>query len=87
MKQKDIALIVFIVVVSAFISYFLSGILISSPKNRKESVEVVESIKADFPTVSQDPYSKFFNKDAINPTQTIKIGGDSNSKPFSGSGQ
>ncbi len=78
MKQKDIALIIVIVAISAALSYVLSGMLISSPKNRKEQVEVVPQISADF----SKPDQKYFNKDAVDPTRLIKIGEDSNTKPF-----
>lgn len=78
MKQKDIAVIVFIIGLSAIVSYFLSNAIIAPPKSRKQNVEVVEPISADFST----PDAKYFNKNSINPTQTIQIGNDSNSKPF-----
>lgn len=80
MKQKDIALIVFIVGISAIISMGLTKAIISTPKNRQQKVEVVEPITSEFTR----PDQKFFNKDSIDPTQTIQIGGVSNTKPFSG---
>ncbi len=78
MKQKDLALIIFIVGLSGIISYFISSAFISSPKNRQQKVEVVEKINSDFIR----PDAKYFNKDSKNPTQTIQIGNDSNTKPF-----
>ncbi len=80
MKQKDIFTIGFIIILSAIISLFVSNLLFASPKNRKQKVEVVEKISSEFST----PDKKFFNKDAINPTQTIQIGDNSNTKPFNG---
>ena len=80
MKQKDIAVIALIVVISMFISIIVSKLVISTPKNRQQKVEVVEKITPEF----NRPDTKFFNKDAINPTQTIQIGGDANAKPFNG---
>lgn len=78
MKQKDIATIAFIVFVSAVASIIISKLIISTPKSRQEKIEIVEPISADFTR----PSEKYFNSSSINPTQTIKIGGDGNTKPF-----
>lgn len=80
MKQKDIALIAVVVVVSGVISIILSNMLISAPKNRQEQVEVVQPITADFK--KPDTNDKYFNSAAIDPTQIIKIGDNSNPVPF-----
>ncbi|HSW37403.1 MAG TPA: hypothetical protein VLG37_03490 [Candidatus Saccharimonadales bacterium] len=78
MKQKDIALIIIIVFISAVLSLFLSKMLFASPKNRQQKVEVVEPISADFPT----PDSRYFNTQAFDPTKLIKIGDNTNPTPF-----
>jgi hypothetical protein len=78
MKQKDLALIAVIVVVSAILSYVVSNMLISSPKNRQQKVEIVQPITADFP--STDP--RYFNKNAFDPTKQITIGENANTDPF-----
>ena len=83
MKQKDIALILVIVFVSAIVSYLISNMLFGSPKNRQQQVEVVQPITADFPV----PDNKYFNEKAFNPTRTITIGQNNNTDPFSGSNQ
>lgn len=80
MKQKDIALILVIVFISAVISIVVSKILFASPKNRQQQVEVVQPITADFPT----PDTKYFNANAFDPTQLIEIGNSSNPNPFNG---
>lgn len=77
MKQKDIALIIIVVFLTAIGSFFLSGLLFKT-NNLSEKVDTVEPISADFKT----PDSKFFNPDAINPTQLIRIGDNSNNQPF-----
>ena len=87
MKQKDIVPLIFIVIFSGVISYFLSNAVISSPKNRQQEVEVVEAISADFPVTNEKPYTTIFNKEAVNPTQKIEIGNESNDKPFNESTQ
>jgi len=83
MKQKDLVLIIVIVFVSGVLSFFVSQFFFASPKNRQQKVEVVDAITSDFPT----PDSKYFNKDAVNPTQLIQIGDSNNPNPFNGSGQ
>ena len=81
MKQKDIALIIVIVFISALISFFVSKTIFSSPKNRQQQVEVVQPITADFPEARQVHY---FNSSAFDPTQLITIGQNANPDPFSG---
>lgn len=78
MKQKDLILIIVVVFVSGVFSVVISNMLISSPNNRQEKVEVVEPITAEF----TQPSEKYFNKSSFNPTQTIRIDGDSNNQPF-----
>lgn len=80
MKQKDITLIVVIVIVSGFFSLIISNIFISSSKNRSAKVEIVDPIDDEFP----QPDRKYFNKDSIDPTKNIRIGDDANNDPFSG---
>lgn len=78
MKQKDIALILVMVFISAVISFVLSGQIFGSPKNREQKAEVVEAITPEFPA----PPGKYFNANSINPTQLITIGGNTNPNPF-----
>lgn len=78
MKQKDVALILMVMFISAIISFFVSGMIIAPAKDRQQKVEVVEPISADF----RSPDSKFFNADAINPTQLIQLGENPNPTPF-----
>jgi hypothetical protein len=81
MKQKDIALILVIVFASAVLSFFVSNLIFGSAKNRQQQVEVVQPITANFPK----PDSRYFNKDAFDPTKQITIGQNTNPDPFSGS--
>lgn len=77
MKQKDIALIMIVVFVAAFASFFLSGMIFKS-NNLREKVETVEPISAEF----KQPSEKYFNTSSINPTQLIRIGDNKNPQPF-----
>lgn len=79
MKQKDIALIIIVVFFTGVGSFFLSGIIFRT-NHLSEKVETVEPISADF----SQPDKKYFNSDAINPTQLIQIGKNNNDKPFNG---
>ncbi len=81
MKQKDIALIAIIVIVSAILSLFISKAIFASPKNRQQQVEVVQPISASLPK----PDSRYFNNSAFDPAQSITIGQNTNPDPFNGS--
>lgn len=80
MKQKDLALILVIVFISAVLSYVVSNALIASPKNRQQQAEVVQPISSQF----KNPDRKYFNKEAFNPTKTIQVGDNNNPDPFKG---
>lgn len=81
MKQKDIALIVIVIVISAIFSVAISRLVFSSPQKRQQKVEVVEPISADFPM----PDSHYFNEQSVDPTKLITIGNNTNPNPFSAS--
>ena len=79
MKQKDIALIIVIVAVSAVISLFVSKSIFTSPKNRQQQVDIVQPITSDFP----QPDNHYFNSNSFDPTELITIGQNANPNPFS----
>lgn len=78
MKQKDLAMILLIVFISAIFSYFISKALITPPKNRQQKVEVVQAISSNF----NDLDSKYYNAQAFDPTKIIVIGQTNNTDPF-----
>ncbi|HSX32240.1 MAG TPA: hypothetical protein VLF43_03190 [Candidatus Saccharimonadales bacterium] len=78
MKQKDIALIIIMVFVSAVVALTLSKFVFAKPADRQQTAEKVDAITADFP----QPPSKYFNNGSVNPTQQIEIGNSSNPNPF-----
>jgi flagellar basal body-associated protein FliL len=79
MKQKDIVLIIVVAFVSAVAALVLSNFLFGSPSRSQQKAEVVDPITANF----QAPDRRYFNKDSIDPTQTITIGnGQTNQTPF-----
>jgi len=80
MKQKDIILIIVVVFISGVISIFGSKFFISTPKNRKQTVEVVTPITDDFPI----PSNQYFNENSVDPTTNVTIGNSTNTQPFSG---
>lgn len=78
MKQKDIALILVVIVVAGAFSFGVSGTVFKT-KKRDLTAEVVTKIDANF----ADPDPAVFNDKAINPTQLINIGDNStNPQPF-----
>jgi hypothetical protein len=76
-KEKDIALVIVIVVLSGVLSFFISNSFISPPE-RNEKAAVVEPITPEF----KEPNDAFFNESSINPTQIIQIEGEANPNPF-----
>ena len=83
MKQKDVALLIFIAVISGMVAYTASHFLFATPANRQKQVAVVRPISTDFAT----PDPRFFNSQSIDPSRSIEVGGNNNPNPFNGSGQ
>jgi len=79
MKQKDIALIVVVIFISAIVSVVVSKVLFASPAKRQQQVEVVQPISDEFPA----PDTHYFNNKAFDPTKLITIGDNTNPVPFS----
>ena len=78
MKKNDIILIIVVAFFSGVFSIVLSNLLFT-PKDKKElTAQKVDPITSAF----QKPDAKYFNNQAINPTQLIQIGDSSNPKPF-----
>jgi ABC-type anion transport system duplicated permease subunit len=79
MKQKDILLIVVIVVISGVFSILITKSIFVTPKTKKQQIYVVQPITVDFPS----PASQFFNSKSIDPTQLITVSPNANTNPFS----
>lgn len=83
MRQKDIVLIGSAALVAAVIALIFSGMVFNPPTERV-SVPVIDKIEPTFPDVKNDSdYNSFLNKDALDPTQPVQIGGSQNTSPFS----
>lgn len=78
MKQTDIALLVVIVSISLFVSYFIGNTLFANDESRSAEVKVAEEISSEFP----QPSPEIFNSSALNLTETIKIGNTKSDVPF-----
>lgn len=84
MQKKDLSTVIVIVIVAGSFSLVFSN-LILKPRVKRDSVEVVTPIPSEIPNVKNDPaYTSFYNPNALNPTQTIRIGDQQNQDPFSG---
>lgn len=83
MKQKDLALILIIVFISAVASFFISKAIFASPEKTQQEAEVVQAITSKFP----QPDKRFFNDQAFDPTKPITIGPGENPAPFRDSSQ
>ena len=66
MKQKDVALIIFVAALSGLVAFFVATKLIVTPANRQQQVEVVDVLSSTFNT----PDERFFNESSINPAHT-----------------
>lgn len=78
MKQKDIALIIVIVAVSGVASFFIARTLLMHASSRKMTAEDVQAISKEF----DQPDSRYFNSQSIDPTQLIQIGTSVNASPY-----
>lgn len=83
MKRKDLIVIGVTVFVAGLVSYFICSKFLFSGSSHNQTVEVVEAITSDFSL----PDKTIFNSDAIDPTQLIQIGPNSNDQPFTASTQ
>ena len=84
MQKKDLNTVIVIVIVAGVISFVFSNIVLK-PRVKREKVEVVQVISPEIPDVKGDKaYTTFYNPNALNPTQTIRIGDQQNQDPFRG---
>jgi len=81
MKQKDIALIIVICFVAAIFSFVLSSFIFGGSGDKTQQAEVVDKVSTDF----TQPSTRYFNQEALNPTETITIGDETNQNPFASS--
>lgn len=79
MKQKDIAIIIIVVVASGILAVLVSKLTIKSA-DKQQQAEIVLAITPDFPA----PDKRFFNSTSIDPTLPIQIGDNTNTDPFKG---
>ncbi len=75
MKQKDLPILAAIVIVSSILSLVITKTLFVTKSSKVLTAEKVDEIKPDF----QQTDAFIFNKDAVNPTELIRIGDTPNS--------
>lgn len=75
MKNTDIAAVILIASLSMLAAYFIADALIGRPDSGSVKVRTIDPITAD--VTRPDP--SVFNKDAINPTVEVIIGGQQSS--------
>jgi hypothetical protein len=71
MKRADVAGLIFIASLSILIAYFVASAVIGSPTGQSQTVKTFAPINANV----DQPDPSIFNKDAINPTVEVTIGG------------
>lgn len=74
MKQKDIVTLLVAGFIGGALSLIISNFIFGSTAERTETVKTVEPISTQFEELTPD--TRYFNKDAINPTQLIRIGNE-----------
>ena len=72
MKRSEMALIILVVAVSLFSSYFLLNALLGKPDESSMEVKTIEPLASE----AVKPNKNVFNSEAINPTVEIIIGGN-----------
>lgn len=72
MKRTDVAMIVFIASISMLLSYFVAKTVLGDVQNEAVTVKTAEPINAEV----VKPDTRIFNKDAVNPTVEVFIGGE-----------
>lgn len=78
MKQKDIAMILGCAGFSAIVAFAIATFVIGGPQKNLISVKIIDPITSEF----LPPDEKFFNKESLNPTQTVEIKPSDNKAPF-----
>lgn len=73
MKKTDIATLILIASLSVVAAYFIADAVLGRPSAESVKVKTVESISSEVAS----PDASVFNKDAINPTVEVIIGGQS----------
>ena len=77
MKKTDLAMIILIASVSVMLAYgIVSAIPILKPSTKAVQVKTIEP----YTSKVEDPDPAVFNRDAINPTVDVTIGGKSGSQ-------
>lgn len=72
MKRTDVAMIIFIASVSMLGSYLIANTILGGAQNEAVTVKTADSISKNVNT----PDDRIFNKDAVNPTVEVYIGGE-----------
>lgn len=86
MKRQDVVRLVSVGLVTAFLSFVVSSVIFSVPKNRSSKVPTADVIPTSMPDLKNDPaYHSFFNSNAIDLTQTVQLGNSQNTAPFNAS--
>lgn len=76
MRQKDLPILIFIIIFSAVFSVMITKFVIIR-NTEPLKAEQADTISSSF----EQPDNTIFNADALNPTQLIKIGDNPNAQP------
>lgn len=85
MQRKDITMLVTVAVITAVISFIVSGMFFSNVR-KGQTVPTFEDVPTSLPDLKNDPsYNYIFNANAIDLAQPVQVGGSQNNQPFNGS--
>lgn len=72
MKRTEVAMIILIASISALVSYFVANAIVGDSQSEAVTVKTADPISDEVPA----PDERIFNKDAVNPTVEVYIGGE-----------
>lgn len=72
MKRQDLAMILLIASVSMMGSYFIANTIVGDASSKAVTIKTIDAINPEV----DEPDQRIFNKDAVNPTVEVFIGGN-----------
>jgi hypothetical protein len=78
LKQTDWVLLAAGLIGGIFLAFLANKFVFTNAGSKNTQVDVVPTIHTDFPS----PSKKYFNSQAVDPTQIINIGPNNSQQPF-----
>ena len=78
MKKNDLGIVIAVAIVAGIFSLVASNLIFTPNSTKGLKAQKIDAIEASF----VQPDKRYFNQEAVNPTQLIEIGENPNSQPF-----